>query len=317
MKRILGIALLTLMAAQVQAASITVFTAPDFRGEQRTFDRAAPRLGDVGWDDRIASVQVRDGEWELCQGEQFTECITVSGDASSLARWGMDYEVSSLRPLRDGGGDDWGPLPSDSPSITVFEGTEFRGQQRSFAGGIPRLRNQGWSDRIGSVKVGSGEWELCAGEDFQDCVTISQDQSDLSFHELDYRISSLRPVEIAPPPLTSLPDRLTQEQSEYLTVHLYRGLLGRDPDPEGLRNSASKILFGNLSKLIDSLISSSEFRDARLSPEDLLEQLYQGLLNRSPREGAQGHLTGLQQGRTTDVVLTILNSEEFLRQLPE
>jgi hypothetical protein len=317
MKKLFGIALLTLMAAQVQAASITVFTGPDFRGEQRTFDRAAPRLGDVGWDDRIASVQIRDGEWELCQGEQFMECITVSRDAPNLARWAMDYEVSSLRPLRDGSGDDRGPPSTDSPLITVFEGSDFRGQQRSFAGGIPRLRNQGWSDRIGSVKVGSGDWELCAGEDYQDCVTVSQDQSDLSFHELDYRISSLRPVEIAPPPLTSLPDRLTQEQSEFLAERLYRGLLGRDPDPEGLRNSTSKILFGNLGKLIDSLVSSSELRDTQLSPEDLLEQLYQGLLNRSPREGAQGYLTGLQQGRTTDVVLTILNSEEFLRQLPE
>ena len=39
-------------------------------------------------------------------------------------------------------------------SITVFEGSGFRGQDRSFQGPIPSLGNQGWSDRIGSFVIG-------------------------------------------------------------------------------------------------------------------------------------------------------------------
>jgi hypothetical protein len=99
--------------------------------------------------------------------------------------------------------------------------------------------------------------------------------------------------------------------------HLYRAALGREPDPQGLSNAASEIRFGNLEKFTNSLVFSSESRALRLSTEERLEQIYQGLLGRSPREGAQSHLPQLQQGRTDYVVLTILNSEEFLRNLPQ
>ena len=315
-RTILGIALLTLMAAQVQAASITVFTGPDYRGEQQTFDRASPRLADVGWNDRIASVQVRGGEWQLCRAEKFTECIRISRDAPNLANWGMDYAVNSLRPVRG----DERPLSSGAPSITVFEGSGFRGQRQSFRGSIPRLRNQGWDNRVGSVTVGAGEWDLCANEEFRDCVTISEDQADLTSQRLDYRVRSLRPVvpvEIEPPPPTGLPDRMTQAQSQYVAEHLYRAVLGREPDAEGLANATSEIRFGNLEKLTNSLLYSNEGRALRLSPEERLEQIYQGLLGRSPREGAQAHLSRLQQGRSADVILTVLNSEEFVRSLPK
>lgn len=317
MKRILGIALLTLMPAQVQAASITVFTGPDYRGEQQTFDRASPRLADVGWDDRIASVQIRGGEWQLCRAERFTKCVRVSRDESNLARLGIDYAVNSLRPIRG----DQVPPSSGTPSITVFEGSGFRGQERSFQGAIPRLRNQDWSDRIGSVVVGAGEWEICAEEEFRDCVTVSADQVDLTQQRLEYRIRSIRPVEQAviepPPPTTGLTDRITQAQSEYVAERLYRAALGREPDPEGLNNAISEIRFGNLEKLTNSLVFSSEGRALRLSPEERLEQIYQGLLGRPPRAGAQSHLPRLQQGRPDEVILTILNSEEFLRGLPQ
>jgi len=312
-KRTLGAVLITLIAAQAQAQSITVFSGPDFRGEQQTFDRASPRLADLGWDNRIASVQVRGGEWHLCRAERFRKCVRLSRDDSNLAKWGMDYAVNSLRPARE----DQGVSTLGLPSITVFEGSGFRGQERSFQGGIPRLRNQGWGDRIGSVEVGAGEWDLCANEEFRDCVTISEDQADLTSQRLDYRVRSLRPIEVEVPPPTALPDRMTQTQSEYVAEHLYRAVLGREPDAEGLRNATSDIRFGNLEKLTNSLLYSSEGRALRLTPEERLEQIYQGLLGRSPGPGAQGHLPSLQQGRTADVVLTILNSEEFLGNLPQ
>jgi hypothetical protein len=110
---------------------------------------------------------------------------------------------------------------------------------------------------------------------------------------------------------------MTPAQAEFVAERLYRAVLGRSPDAEGLRNASSEILFGNLEKLTNSLVFSSEARDARLSPEQKLERIYQGLLNRPPGAGAQGYLDRVRQGRTTDVVLTVLDSEEFLRQLPQ
>ena len=321
-KTLLGLVLMLVLTAQARAQSITVFTGPDFRGEQQTFAREAPRLRDAGWDNRIASVQVRGGEWQLCRRERFTECILVSRDVSNLAQWGMDYAINSLRPVRG----EPSPPGAAAPSITVFEGSGFRGQERTFQGGVPRLRNQGWSDRIGSVAVGAGEWELCAEENFRDCVAVSADQADLTQQRLDYRVRSLRPVEpepAEPPPgfesplLPSLPPQMTHEQSEYVAERLYRAVLGREPDEGGLRNASSEILFGNLERLVNSLLYSSEGRALRLTPEQRLDQIYRGLLGRSPDAGARSYLPQLQQGRTADVVLDILESEEFIRSLPQ
>jgi hypothetical protein len=85
--------------------------------------------------------------------------------------------------------------------------------------------------------------------------------------------------------------------------------LGREADPEGLRNATSEIQFGNVDRLIQTLAYSNEMRDTRLTYEQLLDRLYQGLLGRAPREGAQGHLARMQQrGGYTAVVNTILNS---------
>jgi hypothetical protein len=169
--------------------------------------------------------------------------------------------------------------------------------------------------------VGAGQWEICAEENFRECVTISVDQADLTKQRLDYRIRSIRPlVQQAPEPpsSTGLPAQLTREQSEYLAERLYRAILGREADDEGLQNAASEIQFGNLDRLVQTLTYSNEFGDARLNFEQLLDQLYQGLLGRSPDPAAKAHLARMQQrGGYIEVVKTILNSEEFVRSLPQ
>ena len=55
-KTLLGITMIIALAGQARAQSITVFTGPDFRGEQQSFSREASRLSDVGWDCNVPTL---------------------------------------------------------------------------------------------------------------------------------------------------------------------------------------------------------------------------------------------------------------------
>ncbi len=163
--------------------SITVYD-----GSSETFEsdvRALPG----NWNDRISSVRV-EGTWELCDGSNFQDCTTVDRDAPDLGRMRLNDRVSSLRSVEDD--DDWAGGGSGARnSITVYDGRDYDGSSETFESDVRALPGN-WNDRISSVRV-DGSWELCAGADFRDCVTVDRDVSDLSRMRLDDAVSSLRP----------------------------------------------------------------------------------------------------------------------------
>jgi hypothetical protein len=57
---------LALLPAGVGAATITVWEHENFRGESDVFDTTVSRLDD-GWNDRISSIRVDSGQWEVCR----------------------------------------------------------------------------------------------------------------------------------------------------------------------------------------------------------------------------------------------------------
>ncbi len=45
-----------------------------------------------------------------------------------------------------------------------------------------------------------------------------------------------------------------------IAVNLYQGLLGRQPDPGGFRNSVDQLQYGNIEGVVDGMVTSPEFR---------------------------------------------------------
>jgi len=117
-------------------------------------------------------------------------------------------------------------------------------------------------------------------------------------------ISSIRPVSSA----------ASGSNADKVAQRLYSGILGRDADPEGLRNAAAQIASGRLNDLVAGMTQSQEFRTIaqQKSSTDLLDQIYRGLLGRAADSAARtSYLPRIQRGDTAGVVLDIVSSEEF------
>lgn len=110
----------------------------------------------------------------------------------------------------------------------------------------------------------------------------------------------------------------SSSEAEFVAVRLYRGLLGRDPDPNGLRETVAAIERGNLAQRIQSMVRSTEFGNKvdRTTPKSILERLYDGILGR-PLDpvGERAFLSAIEQGRIEQVVQELLGSEEFQTKL--
>ena len=54
------------------ACEISIFSEPDFRGTNATANDEQPQLGELGWQNQIASVQVKAGTWDFFSDPEFT-----------------------------------------------------------------------------------------------------------------------------------------------------------------------------------------------------------------------------------------------------
>lgn len=112
----------------------------------------------------------------------------------------------------------------------------------------------------------------------------------------------------------------SRAEAEFVARRLYRALLGRDAESEGLRDTAIEIQRGNLDGRTLDMLRSSEYRsqDAGRTPTALLEQIYDGVFGRKPdSDGVRAFLPLLQRGQIAIVIRELLQSEEFEMMLTE
>lgn len=294
------------------AATITVYVDADFRGPSETFRDDEADLGRIRWGDRISSVQVQSGSWELCRDSRFRKCQAVTGDQTNLKSLGLNDAVSSLRVLGD---DDYhGVADADNRSLRVFQDSGFRGREYTFYGPSPDLGAIGWNDAISSVEAYGGEWELCLDSNFRRCERVEGDVDRLRDLGINDQVSSLRPA--LGSAVTESPGsrNYSRQEAERVATRLYRGLLGRDPDSGGLREATVQIQAGRLEKQVASMVSSSEFRArvAELSDAEMLERIYLGLFDRLPDTGGtRTYLGWVERRRYADLALSLTSSAEF------
>ena len=217
------------------AQQLVLFEHAGFRGQSRTLTGDTPNLRDASFNDKASSVRVLGGAWEVCEDADFGgRCQVLDGDIANLQDTGWNDRISSARPARrlerrgdrgdgdrrdlnrrdDRRDDRWDDRRDDRrphdrypgeprsggrrmrPEITVYAGSGFRGQSRTFDGFVENLSEAGFNDRIESLSIGSGVWEGCEHANFRGrCVVFDGDEWDLGYRELGRRISSLRPIE--------------------------------------------------------------------------------------------------------------------------
>ena len=90
-----------LLCAQDADAQITFYSQEGFQGQTFTANWTVTNFAHVGYNDRAASVIVERGDWQVCDDADFGgRCAVLRpGQYPSLNPFGLNYKISSVRPL--------------------------------------------------------------------------------------------------------------------------------------------------------------------------------------------------------------------------
>lgn len=112
--------------------------------------------------------------------------------------------------------------------------------------------------------------------------------------------------------------KFDQQESAVVAARLYRATVNRDGDARGLSQATAEIQKGNVTQQVNSMVASQEFRQviARMTPTQIVEQFYRGLLNRQPdRAGLDSFVPRIENRDYSGVLLEMLASPEFRSSL--
>ena len=171
----------TIVSANAYAAGLTIYTQPNFAGQQHAFRGDAASLVHSGVEDQASSARIDSGQWQLCTQPDFKgDCMTLGpGDYSRLDER-VFHKVESVRQVA---GDErseqrysrYSGHDQGSGSIELFAGTGFRGHVMDLDRDMPRLGGRGEGLGISSLVVNDGTWQLCTEPHFRgDCETYDR-----------------------------------------------------------------------------------------------------------------------------------------------
>jgi hypothetical protein len=215
MKRLLAAAaVLATLTNVALAGEMTIFADSNFRGARVTLERDARNLSDVGFNDRISSLVIRSGTWQLCEDANFRgRCAELGpgeyrqlpfNDAVSSIREiprggpgrGPDRDDRDGRDGRDGRGG-WDRNDRDDrrggPDVILFQDRDFRGPDMALERDARNLSEYGFNDRASSIVIREGRWEFCEDADYRGrCQVYGPGR--YSTIDMNDRISSVRRV---------------------------------------------------------------------------------------------------------------------------
>lgn len=98
-----AIAAAALVLASQAMAQITFYEGESYRGRAFSTDRRVGNFERFGFDERVGSIVVDRGRWEVCEEPRFQgRCVVLRrGAYDSLRPLGMGRHVASARPLDD------------------------------------------------------------------------------------------------------------------------------------------------------------------------------------------------------------------------
>jgi len=104
-----------LLAGSAISAEITFFERPDFQGERISLDADTSNFDRTGFNDRAASIIVRDGVWEVCTDAFFRgQCVQLQPGRYPSLSGSINESISSARQVRVAAG--YGaPPPRSAP----------------------------------------------------------------------------------------------------------------------------------------------------------------------------------------------------------
>ena len=208
---------------------------------------AAPEVEAQGWGrptvPRTGACFYRDADF---RGEYF--CASVGQEFSSVPD-GMNDEISSIRTF--GGA-----------VVTIFKDKRFGGRTARFEGNVRNLENEGWNDRLSSLRVVNGYGGGGSGYGGGACTrTRIPTASSVAPTKTSSAVRRMRPgcantaaalsttagprrrfaMRCGTVPSTRERSTMTRPKAEEIVRRAYLSVLGREPDPSS-RGYVDKIL---------------------------------------------------------------------------
>jgi hypothetical protein len=181
-------------------ASIEMFSGRGYRGRSVTLDHNAWNLNELRFNDRAASVVVREGTWELCSEGGFRGTCRVfePGNYAELGP-GLSREISSARlvgstPARRDYQATLTPPPAVRPNVELFEGKNFDGSRFGVVRDADNLDARGFNDRANSMIIHEGQWEMCSNAGFNGRCRVFGPGRYADLGRMNSEISSVRRI---------------------------------------------------------------------------------------------------------------------------
>jgi hypothetical protein len=169
------------------AGEIILYEGEGFSGRRMVLRDALPNFDNTPFNDRAASIVVREGFWEVCTDAYFRgRCVRFGpGDYPDLSG-GLTRSISSAREIQ-------GPAhagPVGEARIELFERRNFGGSSIALSSGVYDFERIGFNDTAESAIVSGGVWRLCEDAGMRgSCQDFSPGRySDLGY--LGRRVSS-------------------------------------------------------------------------------------------------------------------------------
>ena len=175
------------------AGRVVFYEREGFGGRSFTTQTELADFSRTGFNDRVSSVQVFGGSWEVCRDNGFAGPCAVlrPGQYPSLVAMGLDNSISSVRAV----GRDTAPAPGPA-RVIFYEQESFGGQSFTTQGDVADFSRFGFNDRASSVEVFGGWVEVCQDGGFSGpCAVLRPGKyPSLVSIGLNNRISSVRVV---------------------------------------------------------------------------------------------------------------------------
>lgn len=156
-------------------------------------------LADWRISNSISSFSIGSGAWLMCTEPDFRgRCETFTRSYDNLRGTPFQDRISSLRPVRAGGGGNWGGWGGEAEwqriGIAVYTDRGYRGRSWVFSDDIRDLSRMGLNNQISSVRVLGGRWRLCRSTNFGGCIEVASDIPNLRDIGFNDQVSSIQEV---------------------------------------------------------------------------------------------------------------------------
>jgi Beta/Gamma crystallin len=181
----------------------------------------------------------------------------------------------------------------------------------------------GANNEISSIRI-FGRVEIRVFEDSRyrgASLRVDSDVRDLQLENFNDKISS---IEIERRRGSSGGGRPGSASPELIIRRAYQDILGRDPDPDGMRSYRSKIIDDGWTErdVREALRKSAEYREkttmTREKAEEIVRRAYLNVLEREPDSESRGWVDRVLRDRWTqqDVERELRKSPEYRRKKP-